>query len=662
LGWLGEKGLRRVRSNQVITGVDTRGRVPQKLFTPINIRTMQVKNRLCLAPIGGLAKLDGTIPQQYKDFFVARAQGGVGMIVLSSVDFAHLEVPLQASVAERVVGEIREVVQAVHDYDVRVGVQLHHSGRQIPPVSLPGYEVVAASPIPWSPRSPIPRELSVGEIEELIERHVSAAMQVKETGSDFVEVKACHGYLLSNFLSPHSNRRTDEYGGDIEGRARFTLEVIKRIRQAVGDEFLICCRLNGSDYVKGGLTLEEAKVVAPQFVAAGADFLSVSAGVYGSYPVIVPPFDTPHGCFVHLAEGIKSVVSVPIIAVGRITEPWMAEDILDAGKADIVAMARALIADPDLPTKARRGEFNDIRRCIGCNQGCQDVVPGWDLTCLVNPAAGREREMDIIPATRAKKVLVIGGGPAGLEAARVAALRGHKVILCEEERELGGQWRLAAIPPHKQEFAEFLSYQLRQLKELGVEVRLGKSVTAAVVDEEKPDVAIVAAGARPLIPPMPGVEGDNVTNAWDVLAGKSETGHRVLVVGGNRVGLETAYFLASLGKTVTVVEMLEHTGRDLGPTVRWHLRHRLAEQGVQLLTSTRVEGISNDGISVSKGAGQEIWQDFDTVVLTTDTSGGDKLVEKIKKNLKEVYVIGDAAEPRNAFHAIREGAEVGRKV
>ncbi len=635
-----------------------------KLFSPIKIGDVTIKNRLAMAPMGFFySSLDGAVRQEFNDFIITRAKGGVGMITLgdAGIGFTSLEITVDSAVQRRMIKAAKELVKAVHDHGVRIGVQLNHSGRQLDS-PIPGYQLIAPSPIPWSKRSEVPRKLTIEQIEKLIEKYVNAAEKIKEAGFDFVEVKACHGYLLSSFISPHSNRRNDQYGGDINGRARFSLEIIKRIRQKMREDLLISCRFNGSDHVREGLTLEESRELSRLLVEHGVDFLSVSAGVHGSYPVIIPPFYIPQGCYLHLAEEIKHAVRVPVVTVGRIKDPRMANEILESGKADIVSMARALLADPDLPIKAQRGAFDEIRFCIGCNEGCQDRIAGFETTCLVNPAAGREKQMAIVPANKPKRIMVIGGGLAGIEVAKTAALRGHKINLYEENDRLGGQWRLASIPPCKEEFVELLHYLLLQLKKLGVTLCIGKRATIKTVEEENPDVVVIATGALPLKPQIPGIEQQNVVTAWDVLANSVHIGKQVVVIGGNALGLETADYLASRGKDVKVVEELEHVGRDLGPTVRWHLRHRLKELGVSILTSIRIVEITSGGVLMANREGKSIHKSFKTIVLAAGSVSRRELVDEVKGMAREVYVIGDASNPRNALFAVRDGAELGRKI
>ena len=356
------------------------------------------------------------------------------------------------------------------------------------------------------------------------------------------------------------------------------------------------------------------------------------------------------------------MVRVPVVAVGRIKDPQMGEEILQSEKADIVAMARALLADPDLPAKAKQGAFDDIRPCIGCNQGCQDKITGLETTCLVNPAATREKEMALVPTQEQKNVMVIGGGPAGMEAALTAQRRGHRVTLYEADNELGGQWRLASQPPCKGEFADHCNYLIMQLRKQGVKLRVGVKATPETVIEENPDSLVIATGAVPCTPEIPGVKRRNVVLAWDVLSGRVHVGEQTLIVGGNAVGLETADYLATLGKRVEVTEALEHVGRDLGPTVRWHLRHRLNELGVSISTSTKVVEIADDGVVLLDKHGKTTSRAPDTVVLAVGVMSNDELVDQVKGLVREVHVIGDAAEPRNALFALREGAEIGRKI
>ncbi|OGO08828.1 MAG: hypothetical protein A2Y61_06920 [Chloroflexi bacterium RBG_13_60_13] len=627
----------------------------------MKVGRIELKNRIIMPPMIDRLAVDGMAGDRVKDFYAARARGGVALIVLTPgiVDISMAS-PIQLGIYEdRFIPSLRQLTDLVHSEGALMGIQLMHLGRQ--GGEIEGYKPVAASPVPLSPNEEAPRELTTGEVEGLVEKFAEAARRARDAGFDMVELHACHGYLLSGFLSPHTNRRGDRYGGSVEGRARFVVEIIGLIKERVGVDFPVSCRINGSDYMPGGVTLDMVRRTARLLADAGADLIGVSGGAYGSYPVIVPPYDQPRGCNAELAGAVKQAVKVPVAVAGRLDDPLAADEALLAGKADLIAVARGLLADPDLPNKAAAGDFREIRRCLACNV-CIDGNPTEPITCTVNPEAGREREMKIAPASWPKRVLVIGGGLAGLEAARVAALRGHRVCLYEEDRVVGGQWVMAAKPPHKQEHAMLLDHLSWQLQKLGVECHLGQRADESTVQGFGPDAAIVATGAKPLVPPIAGVDHPEVTTAWEVLRGRV-VGQRVLVIGGGLTGLETAEFLAQGGREVMVVELLKRAGADMGATVRWHLMNRTRNQNIRIFTSTQVREIRSGGVVVvSRNGSEEAWSAFDTIVLACGTKSRDELSTKIKDLAAEVHVIGDAAKPRRGLEAIREGSEVGRRI
>lgn len=636
-------------------------RVLQRLFTPMKIGTLEIKNRIVMPPMIERLAVGGMVNEAVKDFYGARAKGGVGLIVLTpGIIDVSMASEIQLGIYEdRFIPSLKELTDLVHSAGAAIGIELMHLGRQ--GGEIEGYKSVAPSPIPWSPREEVPRELTIGEIETLVDQFAEGARRARDAGFDLVELHACHGYLLSGFLSPNANKRTDRYGGDLQGRARFVVEIIRSIKERVGVAFPVSCRINGADYIPGGVTLDIAQATARLLEQAGADLISVSSGAYGSYPVIVPPYDQRPGCNVDLAQGVKDVVNVPVAVAGRLDDPWVADEVLVSGKADLIAVARGLVADPDLPNKALNGEFGDIKKCIACNV-CIDSDATEPVACTVNPEAARERKMQIHPASQPKRLLVIGGGLAGLEAARVAAMRGHRVSLYEEKTEIGGQWLLAATPPHKEDHTQLLSYLLRQLEKLGVELKLGKKAGVATVEELEPDVVIVATGAMPVVPSIPGVEREEVTTAWDVLRGR-EVGQRVLVVGGGTTGLETAEFLAERGKEVVVVEQLKRVGADMGGTVRWHLMNRFKGQKIQIFNSTQIKEIRPQGeVVVSLSGGEETWKGFDAIVLACGIKSRNEVAQEIEGKAKEVYVIGDAAKTQKGLEAMREGAEAGLRV
>jgi len=643
------------------------------IFSPIRIGKMQLDNRIVMSPMEvNQVAPDGSVSDAMIAYYEARARGGVGLIIVeqSAVDpRGKAALPAQTAVwDDAYIPGLTKLVRAVHAHAVKIALQLGHSGRQTSPVFIGGQPPVAPSPVPCPVFKAMPHELTGAEIEDIIEKFGQAARRAEEAGFDAVEIHGSHGYLVAQFMSAYSNKRTDEYGGSIEGRLKFPLEVIKRIKEKAGRKYPLMMRLAGYEPVPGGRTIDETKCIVPILVEAGLDALDVTLGTYANIELLVPSSQVPIAFNVSSAEAVKKVSRVPVAAVGRINDPLVAEAIIAQGRADLVALGRALLADPDLPRKAKAGALQDIRRCIGCNSGCLPVSPPppdlmWRVSCMVNPFAGREMERVVVPASKPKKVLVAGGGPGGMEAALIAAQRGHQVTLWEKSDRLGGQLNVAAIPPYKQEFAEAVRWFSTQVRKSGIKVELNREVTASAVAEMKPEVVIVAIGAVPLIPNIPGIDNPKVVTALDVLAGKVMVGDKVVILGGGRIGPETADFLGHQGKQITIIEMRPEIGLDLAMGVTPFLMARLIKYGVRQVTSARVVEITDDGVTYVTGEGRrETLSGMDSIILALGAKSMNELGKQLTDRVAELYVIGDAKEPRLAFHAVAEGAEVALKI
>jgi NADPH-dependent 2,4-dienoyl-CoA reductase/sulfur reductase-like enzyme len=484
---------------------------------------------------------------------------------------------------------------------------------------------------------------------------------VKETGADGVEIHMAHGYLINQFLSPFSNQRTDEYGGDPDRRLRMAIEVLRTVRNQVGSDFLVLCRLSADEYVEGGLKLEDTKEIAKALERNGTDALHISACVAASGYLNQPPYYAEEGVFVHLAQGIKSVVSIPVITVGRIRTPELANQILEEKKADLISMGRALIADPELPAKALQGRTDDIIPCISCNRCIQSIRKGA-LQCAVNPETGREEMFKFQKAEHSKKVWIIGGGPAGMKAAEISALRGHKVTLYEKEGTLGGRFLLAALPPKKQVLQDFTDYLTRKLRKLPVKIGLKKPFQLASLRRGKPDVVIIATGGKPFLPPIEGIQESKAISVEDALSGSVSLGRKILVVGGGGIGAEVADYLSENGKEVTLVEMLEGIALDLVAHLQYFLNKRLREKGVHILTSTKAVRFEKGGLWVEDPQGTRKLEGFDSIVLALGSTPNDEIVKSLEGKGPEVYVIGDASKPREVMEALVEGEEIALKI
>ncbi|MFC2001930.1 FAD-dependent oxidoreductase [Chloroflexota bacterium] len=636
------------------------------LFKPINIGNMTVKNRIAMAPMGtGFFTEDGLVTERAKNYYEARARGGAGLVIVenTSVDFYRaMSHPNRPAIdKELALPGLTELSHVIKKHGARAIIQLNHTGKNAKS-KLGGFQPVAASPIPYpgghSPQGEIPRELTIEEIHQIVNLFAAAADRAKRAGFEGIEVHAAHAYLIAEFLSPFSNKRLDGYGGSIENRARILIEIVAGIRKSVGREYPLWCRINGREYgIKDGFTLDEAKAIAVKLNDI-VDAIHVSAYGYGHSSNINTP-DSP-GELLTLAAEIKKVVSVPVIAVGRLS-PEMGEQALKEGKADIIAIGRGLVADPELPRKVISGRLEDIRPCIACHH-CADVRLSKtnSMECAVNAAAGREGEYRIIGAQQHKRIIIIGGGPAGMEAARVLTLRGHEVVLFEKEDHLGGQMSLAMIPPHKRDRIEpLITYFVTQLDRLGVEIRLNTEANVEIIRNLNSNVAILAAGATPIVPQLPGIEQANVATAVDILADRAEAGRKVVIIGGGSTGCETAEFLFEKGKEVTVVEMLPDLAVDMGFRDRSKLLDRITELPISFITKAMCSEIHKDGLTVIDREQKNLFISADTVVLAAGSKPNNSLFFLLRAKGFETFLAGDCWRLERIAGAISDGFRLG---
>jgi 2,4-dienoyl-CoA reductase-like NADH-dependent reductase (Old Yellow Enzyme family)/thioredoxin reductase len=625
----------------------------------------------------------GAISQKQIDYYAERARGGVGMIIVevTTVD-TSIGVPpygLPRIDADRYVMGHSELVEAVHSHGARIALQLSHPGAWVIEPLPVGRQAVGPSPMKLIFNGSFlerdVRELTVVEIRELVERFAAAALRARRAGYDAVEIHGGHVYLIAHFLFRSMNTREDQYGGSVENRARFATEIIGRIK---GDSSLeglpVIFRFNAEETVPGGYTLEEGKAIARLIEAAGADALHITIGTGNESEGIgqtVCPMSFPQGFLVPHAAAIKSAVKIPVVAVGAFREPEFADSVLGSGKADFIALGRQLLADPEWAIKAAEGRLDDIRKCTSCNY-CGSTIERGTVTaihCAINPNLGREREFEIRPADRRKNVMIVGGGPAGMEAARVAALRGHKVSLYERGPALGdGQLRLTWIAPGKQKMRWLYDFLTNQVMKLSVDIHLNCEVDEQMVKTTNPDVLIVATGAKPVVPQIPGVDGKNVITAHDVLGGgRKIKGQKVAVLGQFSTGAETADYLAEQGNSVVIISrsppecLAQYHESLLGARVERILRLQ-RNTNVTILNGWDVKEISSGGIVIADGEGREQSIQVDEVILARGVAPVAELAHQLEGKVPEVYVIGDASEPRDIASAIYEGALVGRRI
>ena len=662
------------------------------LFQPITVHGMEIKNRIYLPAMHLGMAVDFQVTDQLVAFYAERARGGAGMICVGYATVDDLSGNTQNIGAhdDAFIPGLTRLADAIKSNGARSVVQLNHAGRYNFSFFLNGKQPVAPSPIASRMTRETPKEMNQAEIQQTIEAFAAAAARVKAAGFDAVEVLSGTGYLISEFLSPLTNLRVDRYGGSLENRMRFGLEVMAAVRKAVGDDFPLIVRMNGNDFMPGGNGSEELREYARALAAGPVDALCINVGWHEArVPQIVT--SVPRGVFAYLARGIRDRVDVPVIASHRINDPATARQMLADDMCDMVAMGRSLIADPRLPEKARQNREEDIVHCIACAQGCFDhLFQLKHVECMCNPRAGHEHLPPAGRETQSKKVMVVGGGAAGMSAALAAHERGHRVTLFERTDRLGGQLFLAAAPPGRAEFASLARDLARQVALAGIPVSLNREVDANFIESQAPDAVILATGATPLAPPIPGAEQPHVFQAWDVLAGRVSVGRRVAIIGGGAVGVETALFLADKGtlsadgvkfllvnraedpetlyematrgtKQVALVEMLDKVGKDIGKSTRWGMMQDLSRIGVHIVTQATVVAITAQGLEVEKEGHRELIR-ADSVVMAAGSEACNPLQKVVEQLGIDFRVVGDAGQVGLAFDAVHQGHQAGNAI
>ncbi len=633
------------------------------LFSPGNIGSMVVKNRLIMPPmVRNYADEKGLVTKQYIDHITSIAKGGVGALILEasyvSPEGRGFENELSICTDDVIPG-FKKLAAVAHAEGAKIGVQIFHGGRQASS-KVSGLDSVAPSAIPEPTVQEMPHELTTPEIKDLVKAFGAAAGRAKKAGLDFVEIHGAHGYLITQFLSPFSNKRTDEYGGTPKKRMQFLREVYAAVRAAVGSDFPIIVRLSGDEMVKGGLKLEDTITIAKEVEALGADALHISVGNYASYAqgFMIPPMAQEDGLLLNLAAGVKKAVKIPVIAVGKLRSPEIVKKVLKDGIADFVAIGRTLLADPEWPNKVKEGRTKEINKCIACNQGCiSRLFAQQDVWCTVNPKCGRE---GLFAKKRgpSKKVLIIGGGPAGLTAAKIATERGHEVTLYEKEKKLGGQVLGAAALPYRKDWSAFIQTLIQSVKQLGVTIHLNTEFVPSMIAKNKFHAVIIAMGSSSMIPNIPGVDHAHVVTARDLIDGWSDTKGDVVIAGGGCMGTQVAEMIANDGHKVTILEATGAVATEAPGDERALLLERINKLPITILTETKLMAIGEASVSVEGRDGQEIVK-ADTVVLCLGAFPNNGVLAELKKLVKKVEVIGDAKQPRRVTEAVAEGGLAG---
>lgn len=631
------------------------------LFTPVKLGHLNLRNRLVFPAVTTLYNENEILSEKDIHFYEARAKGGAGLIItgmLSIISSEGSRIIWPGIHDERFVPQMRKLTTAVHAYNSPVFAQLgllyHWRASTEDPL-----EVVGPSPVTPVYGRLMPRGMSKAEIGQLVSQFGQAARFAKMADFDGVEIVACQGNLVNRFLSTLTNERNDEYGGSTENRVRLLTEIVQVCRRTAGDRFVVGCRLSVEELMHGGMTIEGYLPICAELQKAGMDYLSVEVGWHES---TIPHLHStvPPGKWSYLGKSVKNVVTVPVMTAQRINNVPLAENVLANGDADLVGMARSLIADPGLPNKAKSGRLDDIRPCICCMRCQEELEEVKPLVCTVNPEVGSELE-PVAESKERRRVLVVGGGPAGIQAAITAAARGNEVQLMEARNELGGYLVEAAIPPGKSGIRDYLEFLKRSIAASGVKVTLNECASVEMLSGTGADVIVLATGASPAEPDIAGIQRSNVFHATDILRSPDKCGAVVIIIGGGLIGLETALFLSERGKKVTVLEMLKKVGADLGPVTRWEIRQRLKKAGVRLEVETQVVSVNEHGVAAIR-ENETLDYLADTIVLATGLVSNKLLEDRMPEGAWEYYCAGDCESPQKILEAVRDGYRVALSI
>lgn len=637
-----------------------------RLLEELKIGSMTVKNAVFMAPMSlGYESPDGTVNETMQEYWLARARGGVGCIITDALS-VDPDVPYLGNTLcfrnEESIASYRRFTDRIHEYGTKIIPQITHPGpesvsvfRGIPPV---------ASSVYLNSMAQRTRAVTLEEIPGIIQKYAKGAYDARRAGFDGIELHCAHAYmLLGSFLSPMRNKRTDRYGGSLDNRARLLCEVLDAIREACGPDFPVILRMSGSERDEQGNTLEDMKYLVPVLERHGVAAFEISGGTqYERCNKIIPCHGEVQGVNVPEAEALHEAASVPVIVVGKINEPRFAGYLVDSGKVDGVVLGRALIADPDFVNKMEAGDYKGIAPCAACAIGCVgEQTKRHPASCVINPAAGREKELELTAAEQPKRVVIVGGGIGGMACARAFAVRGHEVVLLEREMELGGQMRLACIPPHKQELSKWIVYLEHELERLSVDVRLNTAADRAVIDGLAPEVLILATGAKEMLPPVPGIDPEQAVTAWQVLSGETVIpGGNVLVVGGGMVGCEICEYLMHQKRGslhITMIEMADEIGAGMVVNNRVPTMIRLNRPEITMMTGTKLMSVNGSDVTVERHGVQETFGGFTHVIYACGARPARALFDELKEAYPEAVLIGDASQPAQALEAVRQAVE-----